>query len=88
VSRGGIHAINLLPEDDARIAELNKRYADLPGDCADLTLVTLSERLDIAEILALERCLSALPAGAFPAGCPGQSQGEQRAASPTPCGRR
>ena len=28
-----------------RIAKLNPRYADLPGDFADLTLVTLSERL-------------------------------------------
>jgi predicted nucleic acid-binding protein len=54
VSRGGIEAINLLPEDYARIAELNQRYADLPGDFADLTLVTLSERLDIAEILSLD----------------------------------
>jgi predicted nucleic acid-binding protein len=54
VSRGGIHAINLVPEDYARIAELNQRYADLPGDFADLTLVALSERLDIAEILSLD----------------------------------
>jgi predicted nucleic acid-binding protein len=54
VSRGGINAINLLPEDYARIAELNQRYADLPGDFVDLTLVTLSERLDIAEILSLD----------------------------------
>ena len=54
VSRGGIEAINLLPEDDARVAELNGRYADLPGDFADLTLVSLSERLDIAEILTLD----------------------------------
>jgi len=54
VSRGGIEAINLLPEDYARIAELNQRYADLPGDFADLTLVTLSERLDVAEILSLD----------------------------------
>ena len=32
VSRGGIEAINLLPEDYTRIAELNQPYADLPGD--------------------------------------------------------
>ena len=38
MSRGGIQAINLVPEDYARIAELNQRYADLPGDFADLTL--------------------------------------------------
>jgi predicted nucleic acid-binding protein len=54
VSRGGIEAINLLPEDYARVAELNGRYPDLPGDFADLTLVSLSERLDIAEILTLD----------------------------------
>jgi predicted nucleic acid-binding protein len=54
VSRGGIEAINLLPEDYARIAALNQRDADLPGDFADLTLVTLSERLDVAEILSLD----------------------------------
>ena len=54
VSRGGIEAINLLPEDYSRVAELNGRYADLPGDFADLTLVSLSERLDIAEILTLD----------------------------------
>jgi uncharacterized protein len=54
VSRGGIEAINLLPEDYARVAELNGRYADLPGDFADLALVSLSERLDVAEILTLD----------------------------------
>jgi predicted nucleic acid-binding protein len=54
VSRGGIQAINLLPEDYARVAELNGRYADLPGDFGDLTLVSLSERLDIPEILTLD----------------------------------
>ena len=42
VSRGGIVA-------------LNERDSDLPGDCDDLTLVTLSERLDVAEILTLVR---------------------------------
>lgn len=54
VSRGGITIIDLLPEDYACIAALNERYADLPGDFADLTLVTISERLDVAEILSLD----------------------------------
>lgn len=54
VSRGAIEAIHLLPEDYARVVELNERYADLPGDFADLTLVALSERLDVAEILSLD----------------------------------
>lgn len=51
---GGIQVIDLQPEDYNRIADLNTRYADLPGDFADLTLVTLSERLEIAEILSLD----------------------------------
>lgn len=54
VSRGGIEAVPLRPSDYARVAELNHRYADLPGDFADLTLVVLSERLDVAEILTLD----------------------------------
>jgi len=37
-----------------RFAELNQRYCDLPGDFADLTLVAISERLGVAEILTLD----------------------------------
>lgn len=54
VSTGGIEVVDWLPEDDNRIAELNSRYADLPGDVADLTLVALSEQLEMAEILSLD----------------------------------
>jgi predicted nucleic acid-binding protein len=54
VSSGSIEAAPLEPEDYARVADLNERYADLPGDFADLTLVCLSERLQIAEILTLD----------------------------------
>ncbi len=43
----------LTTEDFARITELNARYADLPGDFADLSLVAISERLDIAAIATL-----------------------------------
>jgi predicted nucleic acid-binding protein len=54
VAAGGIQVMDLLPEDYARMAELNERYADLPGDFADLTLVALSERLNLAEILTID----------------------------------
>ncbi|MFM9101547.1 MAG: type II toxin-antitoxin system VapC family toxin [Cyanobium sp.] len=54
VGCGAIEAINLLAEDYIRVAELSQRDADLPGDFADLTLVALSERLGIAEILTLD----------------------------------
>lgn len=45
----------LLPADFSRIAELNARYADLPGDFSDLALVSISERLNIAEIATLDK---------------------------------
>jgi uncharacterized protein len=41
--------------DFARIAELNAQYSDLPGDFADLALVTISERLNIPEIATLDK---------------------------------
>ncbi|MGC1310493.1 MAG: hypothetical protein WA885_24950 [Phormidesmis sp.] len=52
----GIYASEpLLPDDFLRIAELNEQYADLPGDFSDLSLVSISERLDIAEIATLDK---------------------------------
>jgi hypothetical protein len=54
VSRGGLEVIGMVPDDYGRIAELNARDADLPGDFADLTLITISERLDVSEILTLD----------------------------------
>jgi uncharacterized protein len=46
--------VPLLPRDFTRIAELNAQYADLPGDFADLSLIAISERLDIAAIATLD----------------------------------
>jgi uncharacterized protein len=45
----------LIPQDFARILELNQQYADLPGDFADLSLVAISERLNIAAIATLDK---------------------------------
>jgi predicted nucleic acid-binding protein len=46
--------IPLLPQDFARIRQLNEQYADLPGDFADLSLITISERLNISAIITLD----------------------------------
>ena len=43
---------------NSRIAELNAQYADLPRDFADLTLLAISEHLDIAAIVTLDSALS------------------------------
>jgi predicted nucleic acid-binding protein len=55
VTRGVFECTPLLPEDFSRIAELNEQYADLPGDFADLSLVAISERLNISAIVILDR---------------------------------
>ena len=46
--------IPLLPEDFTRIRQLNEQYADLPGDFADLSLIAISERLNISPIITLD----------------------------------
>ncbi len=46
--------IPLISEDFARIKQLNEQYADLPGDFADLSLIAISERLNISEIITLD----------------------------------
>jgi len=55
VAMGVFESITLLPQDFSRIAELNAQYADLPGDFADLSLIAISERLNIAAIATLDR---------------------------------
>ena len=45
----------LIADDFTRIAELNAQYADLPGDFADLSLIMIPERLNIAAIATLDK---------------------------------
>ncbi|NMG18629.1 type II toxin-antitoxin system VapC family toxin [Brasilonema bromeliae] len=54
VAKGLYECEQLLPQDFSRIAELNATYRDLPGDFADLSLIVISERLDIAAIATLD----------------------------------
>jgi uncharacterized protein len=54
VARLVFECYSLLPQDFTRIADLNAQYADLPADFADLSLIAISERLNIAAILTLD----------------------------------
>ncbi|MEI6328431.1 MAG: PIN domain-containing protein [Pseudanabaena sp. ELA645] len=45
---------HLQPSDYQRIQELNTTYQDLPADFTDLSLIAISERLDIAAIATLD----------------------------------
>jgi len=45
----------LTESDFSRIAELNERYADLPSDFADLSLIAVAERLGIEHIASFDK---------------------------------
>ncbi|NEO86483.1 MAG: PIN domain-containing protein [Spirulina sp. SIO3F2] len=55
MEQGVIRAEPLVAADYRRIQELNETYQDLPGDFADLSLVAISERLNIAQIATLDQ---------------------------------
>lgn len=42
-------------QDFSRIIELNAQYSDLPADFSDLSLVVISERLQISAIATLDK---------------------------------
>jgi predicted nucleic acid-binding protein len=46
---------HLLPSDYQRIQELNTTYQDLPADFTDLSLIAISERLNISAIATLDK---------------------------------
>jgi predicted nucleic acid-binding protein len=54
ISRGLYTVVPLEPPDFARMAELNIKYAEIPCDFADLSLVVVSERLDIKDVASLD----------------------------------
>ena len=45
---------SIIPQDFKYIAELNEKYQDVPGDFADLTIVALSERLGVVDVVSLD----------------------------------
>lgn len=46
---------HLISQDYQRIRELNSLYQNLPGDFADLSLIAISERLNILAIASLDK---------------------------------
>jgi predicted nucleic acid-binding protein len=52
---GDLDAVDLSPEDFARMADLVTRYADLPLGTTDAAVVAVAERLGITEVATLDR---------------------------------
>ena len=51
----GVIIADINQHDMPRIAELTKKYSDLPMDFADATLVVVSEKTGIKEIISLDK---------------------------------
>ncbi len=54
ISNGLYFLEHLVPKDFDRIAELNIKHKSVPADFADLSLIAVSERLDIGDIFTLD----------------------------------
>lgn len=54
IQLGAVQIDNIDNQDLMRIIELSKKYSDVPMDLADASLVVLSERLNIKEIISID----------------------------------
>lgn len=54
INLGGVVIENISIEDISRIIELSRKYSDVPMDLADSSLVVLSEKKNIKEIITID----------------------------------
>ena len=54
IQLGGLNIEAIESKDIVRIIELSMKYSDLPMDLADASLVVLSEKLSIKEIITID----------------------------------
>ena len=54
INLGGVVIENIGNEDISRIIELSRKYSDVPMDLADASLVVLSEKKNIKEIITID----------------------------------
>jgi predicted nucleic acid-binding protein len=55
VAVGSFELVTLTPDDLERTAQFVERYADLPLGAADASIVAVAERLDVRQVLTLDR---------------------------------
>ena len=54
INLGGVELEDIDNEDVSRIIELSRKYSDVPMDLADASLVVLSEKMNIKEIITID----------------------------------
>ena len=55
VYSGALEVVDLSLDDLGRSIEIMEKHADLPADFADATLVAIADRMQIREVLTLDR---------------------------------
>ena len=55
VRDGGVQIQDIRTEDLSRICELTEKYADLPMDFADASLMRIAERERISKVISIDR---------------------------------
>lgn len=55
IADGDFRAVDLLPDDYRRAADLVRRYGDMPLGTTDATVIALTERLGLIEVATLDR---------------------------------
>jgi predicted nucleic acid-binding protein len=54
IRQGAMLMVELTPEDIARVIEVMQKYADLPADFADATLVAIADRIGATEVVSFD----------------------------------
>ena len=54
IDRGGIKVEEIREPDIGRIIELSQKYSDIPMDLADASLIAISERSNIKDIITID----------------------------------
>ena len=55
VGHGGVSIVELNADDIALVADIVEKYADLPADFTDASLVVACERLGIRDVASVDR---------------------------------
>jgi len=55
MAAGTLGVVEILPSELARMRALMEKYADLPMDVADASLVVVAERLKLHKVFTLDR---------------------------------
>jgi uncharacterized protein len=54
IKLGGLKVEDIETEEIGKIIELSEKYSDIPMDLADATLIIISERLGVKEIITID----------------------------------